>query len=163
LNLSYGKGGAFVADNEKIKNEIEKKAKRKVKRKVKSKAKSKVKKIHPMTFVICFLCLALGIGAGIGAYSFISRDDCFKLKGDSNYTIPVGMPFNYEDEGVKIIEFGKNISNNVSVKTNLTEIDDGVYTADTSRAGEYYIIYTVDSVKYGEIQRVRTITVKGES
>lgn len=161
--LSDEKGGAFVADNEKIKNEIEKKAKSKVKRKVKSKAKSKVKKIHPMTFVICFLCLALGIGAGIGGYIFISRDDCFKLNGEKNYTITVGTQFVYEDEGAKVIEFGRDISDRVEIETNLTETDDGEYTADTSRGGEYYIIYTVDSAKYGEVQRVRTITVKGDN
>ncbi|MBQ8140293.1 MAG: hypothetical protein IJ038_01170 [Clostridia bacterium] len=151
-----------MADSEKIKASVQKKAKNKVKRKVKSKARSKVKKISPLTFVICFLCLAAGVGAGIGAYSFISRDDCFRLKGEKSYTVSVGTPLTYGDEGVKIIEFGKDISGDVKIKTNLTEIGDGKYTADTSEPGEYYIIYTVDSPKYGNIQRVRTISVKGE-
>ena len=152
-----------MADTKKTASSLQKKATNKVKRKVKSRAKSKVKRIHPMTFVICFLCLALGIGAGVGAYSFICRDDCFRLKGDDNYTVLVGTGFNYKDEGVKIIEFGKDISKEAKVETNLTKTENGAYTADTSKPGEYYIIYTVDSPKYGEIQRVRTITVKGES
>ncbi len=152
-----------MADAKKTASSLEKKAKNKVKRKVRSKARSKVKRIHPMTFVICFLCLALGIGAGIGAYTYICRDDCFRLKGEKNYTLPVGTETKYyEDEGVKIIEFGKNISREVKVETNLTETESGSYAVDTTKPGEYYIIYTVDSPKYGDIQRVRTITVKGE-
>ena len=150
-----------MPQNEKLKTGIQKKATSKVKRKVKSRAKRKVKRLHPMTFVICFLALALGVGAGIGGYILISSNDCVELIGDSNYTVVVGTPFVYEDEGVKAISFGGDISDKVSVETNLTELDDGEYTVDTSRIGEYYIIYTVDSVKYGEIQRVRTINVKG--
>ena len=124
-----------MADTKKTASSLQKKAKNKVKRKVKSKAKSKVKRIHPMTFVICFLCLAIGIGAGIGAYSFICRDDCFRLKGDDNYTVSVGTIFNYKDEGVKIIEFGKDISKEAKVETNLTKNENGAYTADKGRAG----------------------------
>ncbi len=148
-----------MADKEKIRKAVEKEAKKKVKRKV----KSKVRRLHPLTFVICFLCLALGVGAGIGAYTFISRDDCFVLNGEKNYTVSVGSDFTYGDEGAKVISFGKDISDRVQIETNLTEIGDGKYTADTSKTGEYYIIYTVDSIKYGDVQRVRVITVKGGS
>ena len=155
-----------MADNGKsratVQNKVQKNVTKKVKSKAKRKAKRKVKKIHPATFVIAFLCLFIGIGAGIGAYKFISRDDCFRIKGEKSYTVTVGTPITYNDEGVKIIEFGKDISRQVKVETNLTEIRDGEYTADTSKPGEYYIIYTVDSPKYGNIQRVRTISVKGE-
>ena len=48
------------------------------------------------------------------------------------------------------------------VKTNLKKISDGKYAVDTSEPTEYYMIYTVDDAKYGKVQRVRTITVKGE-
>ncbi|MBQ7384478.1 MAG: hypothetical protein IJV72_06780 [Clostridia bacterium] len=152
-----------MADTEKIKNKVAKKAKSKVKRKVKSKARSKAKKIHPATYIIALLCLALGIGAGVGACALVCRNDCFKLKGDKSYTVSVGTPIAYKDEGVKIISFGQDISDKVEIKTNLTQNDDGSYNVDTSEPCEYYIIYTVDSVKYGEIQRVRTITVKGDN
>ena len=147
-----------MADIDKMRKKAAKKATRKAKRK----AKSKVRRIHPMTFVICFLALALGIGAGVGAYTVICAEDCFKLRGDEDYTVSVGASVTYKDEGVKVISFGKNISSEVEVKTNLKEIDDGVYAVDTTEPAEYYIIYTVDDVKYKNIQRVRTITVKGE-
>ncbi len=151
-----------MADSEKIKNEVKNKAKRKVKSKVKRKAKSKAKKIHPLTYVICFLCLALGVGAGIGGYSLICRNDTFRVRGEANYVLKVGEQdqLTYKDEGVKIIEFGRDISDKVLTETNLTETDDGKYTVDTSKEGSYYIIYTVDSPKYGKVERIRTITVR---
>ena len=148
-----------MAESGKPKNTVAKKAQSKVRRKVKRKAKSKAKKIHPATYVIAILCLALGIGAGAGGCALVCKNDCFKLNGRKSYTVSVGTPLVYGDEGVRIISFGKNISDRVEIETNLTETDDGRYTADTSRSGEYYIIYTVDSVKYGKIQRVRTISV----
>ena len=143
-------------------DKLESKAKKKIKRKVKSSAKRKAKGVHPLTWVIAVLALIIGVGAGIGAYSFISRDDCFKLKGDAEYTVPVGADITYVDEGVRIISFGKDISSEVNVRTNLKKISSGKYAVDTSEPGEYYMIYTVDDAKYGNIQRVRTITVKGE-
>lgn len=151
-----------MADIDKIKKKTVNKAKSRAKRKVKSKAKSKAKRIHPLTWVICALALIIGVGAGIGAYSFISRNDCFKLRGDAEYTVSVGAEVTYVDEGVKIISFGKDISSEVEVKTNLKKISSGKYAVDTTKPTEYYIIYTVDDAKYGNIQRVRTITVKGE-
>ena len=151
-----------MADIDKIKKKTVNKAKSRAKRKVKSKAKSKAKRIHPLTWVICALALIIGVGAGIGAYSFISRNDCFKLRGDAEYTVSVGAEVTYVDEGVKIISFGKDISSEVEVKSNLKKISSGKYAVDTTKPTEYYIIYTVDDAKYGNIQRVRTITVKGE-
>ena len=151
-----------MADIDKIKKKTVNKAKSRAKRKVKSKAKSKAKRIHPLTWVICALALIIGVGAGIGAYSFISRNDCFKLRGDAEYTVSVGAEVTYVDEGVKIISFGKDISSEVEVKTNLKKISSGKYAVDTTKPTEYYIIYTVDDAKYGNIQKVRTITVKGE-
>ena len=147
-----------MADKEKIMSDVKKKAKSKAKRK----AKSKVKKIHLATIIISILCLAIGVFAGAFAYSFISADDGFYLKGDKEYTVPMGTSFTYYDEGAKVISFGQDISDRVRVETNLREVDDGEYTVDTSVPGDYYIIYRVDSIKYGEIMRVRTITVKGE-
>ena len=35
----------------------------------------------------------------------------------------------------------------------------GNYVVDTSVEGEYYIIYTIDDIKYGNIQKVRTISI----
>ena len=153
-----------MTDREKFTEELGQRAARKVKSKAKRKAKSKIKRIHPLSFVIWILCLALGAGLGVGAYRVLCSNDRFELRGDKSYVLPIGGEVTYKDKGVEIISFGRDISDRVEIETNLTETDeDGVYKIDTSQGGEYYIIYTVDSVKYGEIQRVRTITVKGES
>lgn len=153
-----------MTDREKFREEVQNRATRKVKSKAKRKAKSKIKRIHPLSFVIWILCLALGAGLGIGAYRLVSANDRFTLRGDKSYVLPIGGEVTYKDKGVQIISFGRDISDKVQIETNLTETDkDGVYKIDTSQGGEYYIIYTVDDIKYGEIQRVRTITVKGES
>ena len=148
-------------DREKIQQDVKKQATRTAKRKV----KKKVKRIHPLSFVVWILALALGIAIGAGACAFICRNDGFELIGKSEITIPVeeGKTYDYTDKGVKAVSFGKDISRRVKVDTNMTEADDGVYTVDASKEGLYYIIYTVDDPRYGEIKRVRTITVGGES
>lgn len=152
-----------MSDRENFTEELGERATRKVKSKAKRKVKSKVKRIHPLSFVIWVLCLAIGAGLGIGAYTVVSANDHFILRGQKSYVLPIGGEVTYKDKGAEIISFGKDISDRVRIKTNLTETDeDGVYKIDTSEPGEYYMIYTVDSVKYGQIQRVRTITVKGD-
>ncbi len=147
-------------DREKIQQEVKKQAVRKTKRTV----KKKVKRIHPLSFVVWILALAIGIGVGAGACAFICRDDGFELIGKSEISIPVeeGKTYDYTDKGVKAVSFGKDISRRVKVNTNLTETDDGVYELDASKEGLYYIIYTVDDPRYGNIKRVRMITVGGE-
>ena len=153
-----------MTNREKITEEMQNRATRKVKSKAKRKARSKIKRIHPLSFVIWILCLALGAGLGVGAYKVVSANDRFVVRGEKSYVLPIGTEVTYKDKGVQIISFGRDISDKVQIETNLTETDeDGVYTIDTSQGGEYYIIYTVDDIKYGEIQRVRTITVKGEN
>ena len=137
--------------------------KKNIKKKAKSSAKRKLGKLHPATVAICILALALGICAGVGGYILLCAEDCFVLNGEKNYTLSVGdEPLIYVDQGVKIIEFGKDISEQAEISsTNMTETENGKYVINTSVPGEYYIIYTVDSPKYQNIQRVRTITVTG--
>ena len=148
-----------------LKKKAAKKAKSKVKRKVKSKVKSKAKKISAASYVIWVIALALGVALGAFAYSFLCRNDCFELKGKSEITIPLGDEGSsgiYTDKGAKVISFGKDISRNVKVSTGLKEVGDGEYEIDTSKEGVYYIIYTVDDVRFGDVKRVRTIRVGGE-
>ena len=151
-----------MPERDDFREKVKKKAQKKVKRKVKSKAKSKAKRIHPITWVFAVLALVGGIGAGVGVCAFVCRDDCFKLNGETDYTVAVGADITYSDEGVKIISFGRDISANVEIDTNLKKTGNGKYKVDTSKPAEYYMIYTVEDAKYGDIQRVRTITVKGE-
>ena len=145
---------------------IREKAKKKIKKKAKQKAKSKAKKvargIHTASYIIWALALILGIVAGILYGMFACRKDCFELNGPKNFDFEVGEALEYVDPKVKIIEFGRDISDRVEIETNMQENANGTYTVDTSEPGVYYIKYTVDSVRYGEVCRIRTITIGGE-
>ena len=144
---------------DKVKTRAAKKAKSKAKRKVKSKAK----KISAISYFIWIIALAGGIALGAFACSFICRNDRFVLKGKSEYTIEVageGSSVIFSDKGATVISFGKDISKKVDVSTDLAG-SDGDYTIDTSKEGTYYLVYTVDDVRFGNIKRVRTIHVVG--
>ena len=134
-------------------------------RKTKRTAKKKIKRIHPLSFVVWILALAIGVAVGVGACAFLCRNDGFTLIGKSEITVPVeeGKTYEYTDKGVRAVSFGRDISRRVQVETNITELGDGEYSFDASTEGVYYLIYTVDDARFGEIRRIRTIVVGGES
>ena len=136
-------------------------AKRKVKQKAKSRAKRKFRKIHPFSYVLWILFLILGIVGGYFLSQAICEKDQFRLLGDDEIIVSVGEDFVYEDDGVRLISFGKDLSSRVTVTTDMEEIDDTTFTCDTSREGRYHIKYTVDEGRYRKVCRIRTITVKG--
>ena len=136
----------------------------KAKGKAKRKAKSKAKKISVFSYVIWAIALILGIAIGALACAFVCRNDCFELNGKKEYTIDVGEEGSstiYKDKGVKIVSMGKDISKKVKTSTNLKEVGDGEYLIDTSKEGSYYIIYSVDDARFGEVKRIRTFKVGG--
>jgi len=142
-----------------------KKAKSKAKSKAKRKIKSKAKKISAASYVIWVIALLLGLALGAFACYYLCRNDGFELKGKSEYTLEVsgeGTSVIYTDKGAEVVSFGKDISKKVKVSTSLSEVGDGEYKIDTSKEGVYYIIYTVDDVRFGDIKRVRTIRVGGQ-
>lgn len=148
---------------EKIKDKAKKRAKRKVKRKAKSYAKKKARKVNILTAFICLVSLVVGVIAGIFGYRYICRDDRFELRGKKQIVVELGASeFVYRDAGANIIEFGRDISGQVVTETNMTDLGGGKYTVDTTIPGRYYIKYTVDSPKYGEVCRIRTFIVGGE-
>ena len=174
MRKSIKKGATILNDGRNTKREdlaeefVErsaKKAKSQAKRKAKRKIKSKAKRISAASYVIWVLALILGLALGAFACHYLCRNDGFELKGKSEYTLEVGgdgSSMIYTDKGANVISFGKDISKKVKVSTSLEELGDGEYKIDTSKEGVYYIIYTVDDVRFGDIKRVRTIRVGGE-
>ena len=135
-----------------------------VKKKAKRKAKKEVKRMNGWTLFFCILALVAGVAAGVGAYNFVCANDKFELNGKKEYTIELGSgTFEYTDAGATVIEFGRDISGEVEVQTNMKDVGNGKYVADANVPGKYYIKYTVDSPKYGEVCRIRTFTVGGEA
>ena len=108
-------------------------------------------------FIVFFL---VGILFGIGASYLITRNDCFILNGSKEIVLDINDT--YSDQGVKVITFGKDMSNNVNVII-YNENDEEVDKIDTSSNNEYTIIYTVDSLKWENYKLIRRVIVGGDS
>ena len=121
-------------------------AKQNLKTKAKKEAKKQAKK-HPFLVVLLIVLLVGGLVGGYFTAKHITRNDTFEIIGESVITLEIGE--NYEDEGAKAISFGQDISSKIKTETNL----------DTAEEGEYYIKYTVDDFRYGNVCRYRTIIV----
>jgi len=141
------------------KNTSSNKLERKVKKEVIKEAKKTSKKFTVGSVLAIVLCLTVGIVGGVFTEKAITKNDCFELVGNKSFVIEIGEDFTYEEEGYKCISFGKDLTGSVKIDTNLTKGADNKYTIDTSEEGEYYMIYTVESKKYGKIKRVRTFVV----
>ncbi len=146
-----------------VADKIKSKAKSTAKRKTRSYAKRKMRRANLLTLFICLLALVVGVIAGVFSYKYVCRDDCFRLLGEKEIRVELNSPlFLYYDYGVEIIEFGRDISDDAEMETNMIDLGGGKYTVDTTVPGSYYIKYTVDSPKYGEVCRIRTVVVGGE-
>lgn len=129
--------------------------KRTVKKSAKT-AEKQLKKMGAKGIVAALVCLIIGIGVGLAAYFSVCKNDCFEIVGGDEITITLDQK--YIEQGVKIIEFGKDISGNAKIESDLELTDDGL----PMELGTFYVKYTVDSVKYGKIfkiQKVRLISV----
>ena len=120
------------------------------------KYRNKRKKV-PAVFVVFFL---LGMLIGVGVSYVVTRNDCFILNGSKEIIIDVNDV--YKDQGVKVVEFGKDISEDVII-TIYDSDDEEVDNIDTSIIGEYTIIYTIDSKKWDEYKLIRRVIVGGDN
>lgn len=126
------------------------------------KAVRKLKKLSPTALVISALLLVGGAVGGWFGTQFLTKNDCFTLIGKDEITMVVGQSYN--DQGAKVVSFGKDLSDNVEVETNLTKNTDGTYTSN--EVGTFYMVYTVDSIKYNtifKVQKIRLITFVEET
>ena len=117
-----------------------------------SSAAKAAKKLHPATVVLAAVFLAVGIGAGIFASEALSAGDSFTLNGGREVHLSLGEAF--DDPGATVLSFGRDISDRVQVSGDADRFD-----ADTP--GTYYFVYTVDDLRWGDYQLVRTVIVGG--
>ncbi|MBR6778607.1 MAG: hypothetical protein IKM43_00425 [Clostridia bacterium] len=120
-----------------------------------------LKKMSGVAMCLAVILLVGGVAGGWFGCKYLMRNDCFTLVGKDEITLTVGEV--YKDEGVNVISFGKDMKDKVIVKTNM-DAKDGGYTSQ--EIGTYYMVYTVDSIKYGtlfKIQKIRLITFVEES
>lgn len=125
----------------------------------------RIKKIGFKAILIILMITIIGGAIGAGACYFVCRNDYFEIIG-ADHIERVLKPEDktltdknvYVDEGVKVVSFGRDVSNKVYIETDLVKNEDGSYTA--TEPGTHYIVYKVDDIKYGKIftiQRIRLI------
>ncbi|MBE6555404.1 MAG: DUF5011 domain-containing protein [Ruminococcaceae bacterium] len=136
------------------------------------KTKKGLKRLHGTTKFCMLLALIVGIGIGVFGMSYVSKNDRFLLKGESAYSIDMApadtedpTPYFYTEEGVEAVCFGRDVSDKLTVTTDLEKDAEGRYIIPTDKEGVYTITYSVNSPKFGEsapngaILRIRTFTV----
>ena len=106
-----------------------------------------IKKTHGLTIFLSLLFLVIGAVGGWFGYSFISKNDTFEVVGEKEITLTVGDT--YTEQGCKAVAFGKDLTSNVKIQSDL----------DTSKEGTYFVVYTVETFKFKNIQKVRVINV----
>ena len=123
----------------------------------------KAKRTNSKTLAAIIISFILALAIGLGICFVMGKNDEFTLLGDE--VIYLSTEETYKDNGVKIIEYGMDISKNAVVKTNLKVNEDGEYYADeellASGPNQFYICYTVKSIKFGfvyNVQKIRLIT-----
>lgn len=114
-------------------------------------AEKAVKKSHPATLVLALLFLIAGAAAGIIVSRELTKNDKFELLGEKQLTLAIGE--SYEEPGVKIISFGKDISDKAVCGGDFESM------GQTPAEGIYQIVYTVEDFRWGDYQLVRTVIV----
>ncbi|MBE5740972.1 MAG: DUF5011 domain-containing protein [Clostridiales bacterium] len=122
-------------------------------KKMSRKASKQLKKVSIGAICIAVLLLVVGAVGGYFGVKLISKNDCFVLNGNDELTLTIGQ--SYTDQGITAVAFGKDVSDDVIIETNLTKNDDGTYTA--TEEGTYYITYKVNHFKYNSIFKVQKI------
>ena len=125
-----------------------------------NKVKSYAKTVNIFVALLIFI---ITVAMGIGAYFVVCRNVCFDLIGAQEVWMELETNAQengfktaiYEDAGVKIIEFGSDISDTVKIETDMKKVGENKY--EVNQEGTYYIKYSVDSIKYGKIFTIEKI------
>ena len=121
------------------------------------KSKKSGSKLTKSLGILAVVFLIIGVGLGIGTGFYLCRNDCFEIIGSDELTLTIGE--NYYDEGCKVISFGRDISDEVEIETDLIINSDGSLTGDDTKT--YYILYKSNDIKYGKVftvTKIRLIT-----
>lgn len=129
------------------------------KRKAKRKAKQALKRTHIAYIVIVVISLAIGLAGGWFGIGYVTRNDVFEVKGEKVTEYKIGDVIKYTDEGINYISFGKDLSGEYVIETNMTKNSDGSYTADTSEEGTFVITYKITSGRCKGLTLYRAFTV----
>lgn len=120
-----------------------------------------IKKNHRGIVVIGTLFFLFGFLAGYIGAEYLGKSDCFVLNGEERITVSLGEAYTYTEQGATVISFGRDLSSQVTIQTDLPIDANEGCIIDTSKEATYTIIYTIDDIQYGSVKRIRTITVLG--
>lgn len=134
---------------------------KKQQRETKKALKSLSLKIVLISLGLLLLFLAV---SGTSCY-LLTKDDCFTLMGNKDVVIDIEKDSVYIEDGYKVIEFGKDVSDKVTIETNMRITEEGFYAPQIDELGnpiigQYYIIYHAETFKYSKfatIERVRFV------
>ena len=121
------------------------------------KSKKSGSKLTKSLGILAVVFLIIGVGLGIGTGFYLCRNDCFEIIGSDELTLTIGE--NYYDEGCKVVSFGRDISDEVEIETDLIINPDGSLTGNDTKT--YYILYKSNDIKYGKVftvTKIRLIT-----
>lgn len=129
----------------------------KISTKTKKSANKVAKTVGAKVLLFGLVFLFVGLFFGAGTWWIVCRNDCFELLGQEEVCLTVEE--RYQDEGAKIISFGKNIADEYFIDTNLEIDDNGNFFSD--EVGTFFIKYYTKDFKYGKlfkIEKIRLIT-----
>lgn len=139
-----------------------------VKKKVSKELSKKTNKPLVISIVIF---LVLGIVLGYFSLLYLCKNDTFEMNAYDGDVIDVYLNDDdgiteYSEIGAKCVLFGKDISNEIKVEYKYREDisfdPETVAGVDSSRAGIYYAIYTIDNPRYRSVTLIRNIIVLRE-
>jgi len=115
-------------------------------------ARKNTKKSKKMSLSLLITLILITVG-GVGGYftlQKVTENDVFEITANKVVEIEVGQDYVDNLEEVKVISFGKDISDKVVVAEN---------TINKNTPGQYYIKYAVDNFRFKGIERFRIIKV----
>lgn len=111
------------------------------------KVKKELSKFSTVTKLISAILFVVGVMGGVFTTYYFTRNDTFQIIGETEIHLNVGEE--YIEQGVKIIAFGKDISDQVIITGEVnTEVED-----------VYVIKYTVDNFRFKNYTLYKKITV----
>ena len=132
---------------------------------------AKSMKKSAVAWIVVLLFLIVGAVGGFFAHKLAFKNDVYQMvtyaNGQADVYIGADEEFQtYTELGVKCISFGKDVSNECTVKyyyrTDLTEDQVEVSEVDETKPGIYYAVYSNTSKKYKSVTLIRNIIVLGE-
>ncbi|MBQ3048001.1 MAG: DUF5011 domain-containing protein [Clostridia bacterium] len=121
-------------------------------------AEKAIKKLPKKSKIAIALFFLIGAVIAYFGASFICKNDCFEIYGKKSIVIEVNTT--YTDDGAKMIAFGQDASQKLTIEVYKdSQKLNGLEDIDTSLPGTYQIVYKSNSIRFKDVQLIRTVTI----